>query len=312
MAGLLRGCARATAARVQCRRLSIRACSPVFALAPYLSSSHGSRKTRFCMLALRHPALLDEHIAITYEAKANATEDQVHEIFQHYDVGCYGSLDRAALTQAMEGIGLNPTEERAAKLLKFFDTSRDGALQRDEFCALMTHIWGPTFTPHLSDSLHMLYDDEVVAGRSAYVWLGRSVPSHYVLRALRNLWPGIVSHIAIMRNTIENPQMIPEHMTTFDETYEPSVAPELNNASLIAAEAFMRPPTSQGGFVVRITNPAGDVKFVPLRGLPENSLAAADSFRQTNPEGLPPVTNQDGSLFQWLRRWREWRWQRPK
>ena len=44
----------------------------------------------------------------------------------------------------------------------------------------------------------------------------------------------------------------------------------------------------------RITNPAGETFYVPLRGLPENDMHAAEAFRLTNPEGnLPEGTPKD-------------------
>jgi hypothetical protein len=157
-------------------------------------------------------------------------------------------------------------------------------LQRKEFASLMEHIWGGPVAANFSASLRELYDDDSLAGHNVFVWLGRTVPAHYVLRALRNTWPGLVSHIAILRNTAENPSLSPELMEVFDETFEPSVRPELNSAAYLAIEASKQPPTARGGFVVRITNLAGEVTFVPLRGLRENTLEAADAWRLTNPE----------------------------
>lgn len=114
-----------------------------------------------------------------------------------------------------------------------------------------------------------------------------------MLRALRNTWPGVVSHIAILRNTEDNPTLSAERMAIFDETFEPSVPVELDGAALLASEASKQPPTAKGGFVVRITNPAGEVTHVPLRGVPENTLEAADAWRLTNPEGLPQDDDDD-------------------
>ena len=244
------------------------------------------------MLTLRHPTLLKESKAFAlamYESKTWQTEDQVDELFQLYDVDSSDTLDRAELTQAMEGIGLVPTEERAAKLLNFFDHSRDGVLQRDEFAAMLNHIWGGPVAVNFSDALGNLYRDEALKEHTVYMWLGRHVRSHWVLRALRNLWPGLVSRIAILRNTADNPTLSADLMAVHDETFEPSVEVELDSAVLLAAEAAKHAPTAQGGFVVRITNPVGEILHVPLRGAAENDLEAAEAFRLTNPEGQLPL-----------------------
>ena len=209
--------------------------SPEFALAPYQSSRSGQRKVQFCMLTLRHERLLgvsDAEVIALYEAKDYCNESQVDELFKLYDVDCSGTLDRAELTQAMEGIGLVPTSERAKRLLDFFDDSQDGELQREEFASLMNHIWGGAVAVKFSDNLGELYGDETLAEHSLYMWLGRAVPSHYVLRALRNTWPGLVRHIAILRNTADNPTLSPELMEAFDETYEPSVSSAANPNTL--------------------------------------------------------------------------------
>ena len=159
------------AARVPRRLLST--VSPEFALAPYQSSSSGQRKVQFCMLTLRHERLLgvsDAEVLALYEAKDYCNESQVDELFKLYDVDCSGTLDRAELTQAMEGIGLVPTEERARKLLDFFDDSQDGELQREEFASLMDHIWGGAVAVKFSSNLGELYGDETLAEHSLYMW----------------------------------------------------------------------------------------------------------------------------------------------
>lgn len=149
--------------------------SPAFALAPYQSSRKGSRKAEFCMLTMDHPMVhadSQEIVLSAYLAKAYLLEDQVEELFQLYDVDGSGALDRSELTQAMEGIGLVPTEERAAKLLDFHDDSRDGTLQREEFAALIHHIWGGPIAVNFSDSLGALYADPELADHRVFMWLG--------------------------------------------------------------------------------------------------------------------------------------------
>ena len=51
----------------------------------------------------------------------------------------------------------------------------------------------------------------------------KTVPAHFVLRALRQLWPLDVEDIAILRNDSANPDLDPQRMTLHDRTYVPSV-----------------------------------------------------------------------------------------
>ena len=119
-----------------------------------------------------------------------------------------------------------------------------------------------------------------LGGTQAIAWVGRTVPAHFVLRALRQLWPRDVEDIAIFRNRSANPDLNPERMTLHDRTYVPSVGKDTSTAGRLARTLLAQEPTDKGGFVVRITT-GGDVTHVPLRGL---RYSGAKPAAVANPE----------------------------
>ena len=157
-------------------------------------------------------------------------------------------------------------------------------MTHDDFVALVKRTWGEPLTVKTTDLLPAMYPQryDLEPGWRAYVFVGRAVPTHYLLRAFRNLWPDPVESIAILRNTQANPDLDPALMETFEETYVPSVEPDKATATMFARSAAERNPPGKGGFVVRLrSSPSGgpvdaesvyaDI-YVPLRGLPENSV----------------------------------------
>ena len=120
-----------------------------------------------------------------------------------------------------------------------------------------------------------------LGGTQAIVWVGRTVPAHFVLRALRQLWPRDVEDIAIFRNRSGNPDLNPERMTLHDRTYVPSVGKDTSTAGGLARTLLVHEPTDEGGFVVRVTATGGDVTYVPLRGL---RYSGAKPAAVANPE----------------------------
>ena len=120
-----------------------------------------------------------------------------------------------------------------------------------------------------------------LGGTQAIVWVGRTVPAHFVLRALRQLWPLDVEDIAILRNDGPNPDLDPQRMTLHDRTYTPSVGKDTATAGGLARTLLAHKPTDEGGFVVRVTATGGDVTYVPLRGL---RYSGAKPAAVANPE----------------------------
>ena len=120
-----------------------------------------------------------------------------------------------------------------------------------------------------------------LGGTQAIAWVGRTVPAHFLLRALRQLWPLDVEDIAIVRNSSANPDLDPQRMTLHDRTYVPSVGKDTATASRLAKMLLAHDPFDEGGFVVRVTSTGGDVTYVPLRGL---RYSGAKPAAVANPE----------------------------
>ena len=250
-----------------------------FTISPYKETyelGYG-RGTQFCMLSLLHPSVADKENAMAlYKKKAASAAAQVDELFDRYDTDSSGALDGKQLREAMAGIGLPPTDERVRSVLVQDDANGDGQLQRSEFAKLLLETWGGPVDVDFSTALPTIYPS-LEAGQRAFIWVGRSVPTHYVLRALRNLWPHPVESVAIMRNTAANPTLDPALMEVFDETFVPSVPSEVASATRFALHLAteVHAPTDVGGFVVRITPPTKGEQpvYALLRGLPENDAS---------------------------------------
>ena len=186
-----------------------------------------------------------------------------------------GALDRAALSKGLDGIGLPASPERLDRVFRQFE-SGSGNLALEGFEAFLVETWG--------FPLHVEFSSELgsmgLGGTQAIAWVGRTVPAHFVLRALRQLWPRDVEDIAIFRNRSANPDLNPERMTLHDRTYVPSVGKGTSTAGGLARTLLAQEPTDKGGFVVRITT-GGDVTHVPLRGL---RYSGAKPAAVANPE----------------------------
>ena len=133
--------------------------------------------------------------------------------------------------------------------------------------------------------LHVEFSSELgpmgLGGTQAIAWIGRTVPAHFVLRALRQLWPLDVEDIAILRNDGPNPELDPQRMTLHDRTYTPSVGKDTATAGGLARTLLAHDPFDEGGFVVRVTSTGGEVTYVPLRGL---RYSGAKPAAVANPE----------------------------
>ena len=263
---------------VACRALSspsVRISRAAFSLSPYsdvYDLGYG-RGTQFCMLTLRHPKTSessDEECLAIFAVKAASETQRVEELFKFYDKDASGSLDRAQLAEAMVGIGLPPEDDIVASVLRRLDANHDGMLQREEFAALLKETWGSPLHLSFTDKLCTAISREL-DGRRGVSWVGRTVPTHYVLRALRNSWPTPVESVSILRNTKDNADLDPGLMEVFDSTFMPSVPEEVGTATRLALAAAEQPPTAAGGFVVGVREVSGEVEYVPLLGLCENS-----------------------------------------
>ena len=127
-----------------------------------------------------------------YKKKAASAAAQVDELFDRYDTDSSGALDGKQLREAMAGIGLPPTDERVRSVLVQDDANGDGQLQRSEFAKLLLETWGGPVDVDFSTALPTIYPS-LEAGQRAFIWVGRSVPTHYVLRALQDVdypYPG--------------------------------------------------------------------------------------------------------------------------
>jgi hypothetical protein len=206
-------------------------------------------------------------------AKAEVAAAHVDELFKTFDTDSSGALNEDQVGAALAGIGLPPDNEQIRGVLLRHDVSGDGQLQREEFASLLRETWGGEVHLDIRRDLHQLYpagEGQLEEASRTLAWVGRSNPTHFLLRALRHMWPEHVEHVAIMRNRAGNAMLDPDLMDVFDETFVPTVAPEVETAVLLAAEAAKQPPTTAGGFVVRLRLTGGKTAYAPLLGLPEN------------------------------------------
>ena len=235
------------------------------------------RGAQFCMLNLRHDALFAaaQDPAALYAKKYEARRARIKRLFEKLDSLELGALDRAALSKGLDGIGLPASPERLDRVFRRFE-SGSGNLPLAGFEEFLVETWG--------FPLHVEFSSELgsmgLGGKQAIAWIGRTVPAHFVLRALRQLWPRDVEDIAIFRNRSANPDLNPERMTLHDRTYVPSVGKDSSTAGGLARTLLAQEPTDKGGFVVRITT-GGDVTHVPLRGL---RYSGAKPAAVANPE----------------------------
>ena len=236
------------------------------------------RGAQFCMLNLRHDALFAaaQDPAALYAAKYEARRARIKRLFEKLDSLELGALDKAALSKGLDDIGLPASPERLDRVFKQFE-SGSGNLALEGFEAFLVETWG--------FPLHVEFSSELgtmgLGGTQAIAWVGRTVPAHFVLRALRQLWPLDVEDIAIFRNRSANPDLDPRRMTLHDRTYVPSVGKDTATASRLAKMLLAHKPTDKGGFVVRVTATGGDVTHVPLRGL---RYSGAKPAAVANPE----------------------------
>ena len=234
------------------------------------------RGAQFCMLNLRHDALFaTENPAALYAKKYALRRARIKRLFEKLDSLELGALDRAALSKGLDGIGLPASPERLDRVFNQFE-SGSGNLALAGFEALLVETWG--------FPLHVEFSSELgsmgLGGTQAIAWVGRTVPAHFVLRALRQLWPLDVEDIAILRNDGPNPDLDPQRMTLHDRTYIPSVGKDTATAGGLARTLLAHDPYEKGGFVVRVTT-GGGVTYVPLRGL---RYSGAKPAAVANPE----------------------------
>ena len=267
--------ARAARPLARARALS----TPTFTLHAFTDGNdYGfGRGAQFCMLNLRHDALFAKgDPAALYAEKYAARRARIKRLFEKLDSLELGALDRAALSKGLDGIGLPASPERLDRVFRQFE-SGSGNLPLAGFEEFLVETWG--------FPLHVEFSSELgsmgLGGKQAIVWVGRTVPAHFMLRALRQLWPLDVEDIAILRNDSANPDLDPQRMTLHDRTYTPSVGKDTATASRLAKMLLAHKPTDEGGFVVRVTATGGDVTYVPLRGL---RYSGAKPAAVANPE----------------------------
>jgi hypothetical protein len=253
--------------------------SPAFTLHAFTDSNDFGfgRGAQFCMLNLRHDALFAaaQDPAALYAAKYEARRARIKRLFEKLDSLELGALDRAALSKGLDGIGLPASPERLDRVFERFE-SGSGNLALAGFEEFLVETWG--------FPLHVEFSSELgsmgLGGTQAIAWVGRTVPAHFVLRALRQLWPLDVEDIAILRNDSANPDLDPQRMTLHDRTYTPSVGKDTATAGGLARTLLAQDPLDKGGFVVRVAT-GGDVTYVPLRGL---RYSGAKPAAVANPE----------------------------
>jgi hypothetical protein len=236
------------------------------------------RGAQFCMLNLRHDALFAaaKDPATLYAEKYKARRARIKKLFKKLDSLELGALDRAALSKGLDGIGLPASPERLDRVFRRFE-SGSGNLPLAGFEEFLVETWGFPLHVEFSSDLGSMG----LGSTQAIVWVGRTVPAHFVLRALRQLWPLDVEDIAILRNDSANPDLDPQRMTLHDRTYIPSVGKDTATAGGLARTLLAHDPYDKGGFVVRIRSTGGDVTYVPLRGL---RYSGAKPAAVANPE----------------------------
>ena len=253
--------------------------SPAFTLHAFADGNDFGfgRGSQFCMLNLRHDALFaKDNPAALYAEKYAARRVRIKRLFEKLDSLELGALDRAALSKGLDDIGLPASPERLDRVFRRFE-SGSGNLPLAGFEEFLVETWGFPLHVEFSSDLGSMG----LGGTQAIVWVGRTVPAHFVLRALRQLWPLDVEDIAILRNDSANPDLDPQRMTLHDRTYIPSVGKDTATAGGLARTLLAQDPLDKGGFVVRVTSTGGDVTYVPLRGL---RYSGAKPAAVANPE----------------------------
>ena len=267
--------ARAARPLARARALS----TPTFTLHAFTDGNDlgFGRGAQFCMLNLRHDALFAaDNPAALYAAKYEARRARIKRLFEKLDSLELGALDRAALSKGLDDIGLPASPERLDRVFNQFE-SGSGNLALSGFEEFLVETWGFPLHVEFSSDLGTMG----LGGTQAIAWVGRTVPAHFVLRALRQLWPLDVEDIAILRNDGPNPDLDPQRMTLHDRTYTPSVGKDTATAGGLARTLLAQDPLDKGGFVVRVTSTGGDVTYVPLRGL---RYSGAKPAAVANPE----------------------------
>ena len=262
----------------------------MFTLAEYHESQgFGLGKgTQFCLLSLKHPLITADHEAndAFYKAKQEIWPSRAEEIFKSYDKNASGTIDAKELTEALEGIGLPPTDDKVTEILCGPNYGGSDSLNLTQFSDLLQATWGQGTavqyynTSTLGKTWEFFResagsDDEATW---AAAWVGRMPPAHFVLRALRWTWPGSpVKSIALMRNTRENPGLDPKLMEVHDDTYFPSVSEETSTIVRLARFATKFDPFEEGGFVVRIEENERTF-YVPFMALPVNGAWSSSTI----------------------------------
>ena len=263
----------------------------IFTLAEYKENNDiGLGKgSQFCFLALKHPLITADYDANDeiYKTKKELWPSRAEEIFMTYDKDASGTMDAEELKEALEGIGLPPTDEKVKEILdgpnyggKSFLPNHVGSLNLPQLSNLLQDTWGQgvAVTYYTTEELEDTWQyyrgsSSTDAGSSdawATAWVGRMPPAHFMLRALRWTWPGSpVKSVAIMRNTCANPDLDPEHMKVHDDTYFPSVEADVSTVVRLARFATQFDPFEEGGFVVRIEEEERTF-YVPFVALPVN------------------------------------------
>lgn len=251
---------------------------------PYQESefSEQGRASHFALLTLRDDKVFEgktrsQRKAI-YDEKKLTSQGYADELFALYGRDSNSSLTKAEASQLVAGLGLPPTDARARPIASHALPHADlsGLLgQWDslqcEFSAVKGCPLGTVRNPLASlGPLQPLGLD----GDRAVAWIGRQVPLLFVLHAFRQLWPAVVVDAALMRNTQDNPQLLPGRMQVYQPSTQQGVA-VVDLATLASAQD----PVEKGGFVVRLLLKKGPYQYVPFRGLPENTLSEA----QINP-----------------------------
>ena len=225
-------------------------------------------QSQFASLALRHEAAFatvgPDAFAQLYADKAVFEGALVRDLFDDLDRSRSGSLDRDELLAGLARIGLPATPAQADRVLARADASGDGELRADEFAKLVEETWGRGV------AVERDADDDA----RAVARLGSSAPAHFVLRALRHLWPFDVDEVAILRNDDDNPALDPRKMRVHDETFVPSVSEATDNVGKLSLALLDHEPRARGGFVVRLTS-GGETVYVPLRGASAPGVARA-------------------------------------
>ncbi|CAK9028315.1 unnamed protein product [Durusdinium trenchii] len=215
---------RAVATHRLCRRFS--GIETEFTIAPYIDVPElgFQRSDKFCMLTIKYPAfqgLPEEERHAMYEQKKKRRAQFVEELFDHYDVSKTGYLCKDELQNALKEIGLAFDDGSVQGMLQRRGRKEkpDDALtiQRSEFPDVVREAWGQiprmTFSDQLGHKLANLYQgQEPLHGDRALMFLGKTSPAGWALRAVRNLCPYALRGCQILQNVCNNPEFNPEYM----------------------------------------------------------------------------------------------------